>query len=95
MPQARKNTPGGIHGLVLENVGASASVPGVRVAEVEPDSAAAVAGLVSGDIITEAAGKAVRNRAELEAVLSETDLSRGVMFLLERNGQRTFKILKP
>ncbi len=95
VPQARKNTPGGIHGLVLENVGASASVPGVRVAEVEPDSAAAVAGLVSGDIITEAAGKAVRNRAELEAVLSETDLSRGVMFLLERNGQRTFKILKP
>jgi serine protease Do len=79
----------------LENVESSASIPGVRVAEIEPDSAAAVAGLVPGDIITEAAGKTVRNRAELEAVLSEVDFSRGVMFLLERNGQKTFKILKP
>ncbi len=95
VPQKKKNTPGGIHGLLVEDVPAAASVHGVRVADVEPDSAAAVAGLMPDDIISEAAGKPVRSREELQAVLSEAEMSRGVMFLIERNGQKTFKILKP
>ena len=80
---------------MLENVTSAGSIHGVRVADVEPDSAAAVAGLMPDDIITEAAGKPVKSREELETVLSGSDLSRGVMLQLERNGQKTFGILKP
>ena len=94
-PATKKLTPGGIHGLLLESTPHSDSARGVHVAEVEPDSPAAVAGLMADDIITEAAGKPVNSREDLEAVLAGTDLSRGAMLLIERNGQKTFGILKP
>ena len=94
-PATKKATPGGLHGLLLESPPTPASVRGVQVSGVESGSPAAVAGLMPDDIITEAAGKPVNTREELEAVLADADLSRGVMFLLERNGQKTFKILKP
>jgi serine protease Do len=90
----KKTTPaqGGYYGLLLENV---PSADGVRVADVEPQSAAAVADLMPDDLITEAAGKPVKTREDLENALATADLSRGVMLIVERHGDKTFKILKP
>ncbi len=70
-------------------------VSGVAVAEVAPGSPAAVAGLRRRDIITELAGKPVRSSAEFYAALASVDADRGAMVLLDREGQRTFAILKP
>jgi len=80
-------------GLVMQNLPAGQS--GVGVSDVIPDSAASAAGLQEGDIITEAAGKPVTSVDDFKASLSGVDLSRGVMLMVDRNGQKTFAILKP
>lgn len=46
-----------------------AVAPGVVVAEVEPDSLAAAAGLVRGDVIEEVSGRAIRTGGELRDAL--------------------------
>lgn len=80
-------------GLALQDIpGASR---GVTITDVAEGSAAAVAGLLPGDVVTEAGGKTIRTKADLEAVLADIDMSRGVMIFIERQGQRSFKILKP
>jgi len=68
---------------------------GVIVIEVEPQSAAAVAGLEPGDIITEAGGNPVRSQQDLNRALESTDTARGILLLVERGNRRTFAILKP
>lgn len=93
-PQRKKILPGmSLHGLVLES--APGAGVGIRVADIEPDSAAAAAGLQPGDVITEAGGQLVRNRQDLESLLAAADGSRGVMLMIDRDGQKTFAILKP
>lgn len=93
-PQRKKILPGmSLHGLVLES--APGAGVGIRVTDIEPDSAAAAAGLQPGDVITEAGGQLVRNRQDLESLLAATDGSRGVMLMIDRDGQKTFAILKP
>jgi len=93
-PQRKKILPGlSLHGLLLET--APQAGDGIRVADIEPDSAAAAAGLQPGDVITEAGGQAVKERRELEDILASVDASRGVMLLIDRKGQKTFAILKP
>jgi S1-C subfamily serine protease len=68
---------------------------GVLVTSVAPYSAAAVAGLEAGDIITEAGGRPVAGRKDFEEALKMADGGRGILVLLERAGQKTFAILKP
>jgi serine protease Do len=68
---------------------------GVVVTSVEPLSAAAVAGLEPGDIITEAGGKRVLDKKDFDAAMRDTSDQRGILLLLERAAQKTFAILKP
>ena len=68
---------------------------GVVVTQVEAGSPAAVAGLAPGDLITEAGGRPVLSKKDLEEALKSSGPDRGVLLLLERSGSRTFAILKP
>lgn len=67
---------------------------GVIVTSVEPLSPASGAGLQPGDIITEAGGRPVVNASVFRSIMDEVDLDRGILLLLERDGQKTFAILK-
>jgi S1-C subfamily serine protease len=68
---------------------------GVVVTKVEEGSAASVAGLEPGDVITEAGGHPVLGHKDLEAVLQSGAPDRGILLLIERGGSRAFAILKP
>jgi serine protease Do len=57
---------------------------GVLVTHVEPGGPAAAAGLESGDIITEAAGKAILDKSDFEKVMESSGGGRGILLLLER-----------
>jgi Do/DeqQ family serine protease len=84
------------HGLILEDSPPGASATGgVLVREIVPGSAADAAGLSAGDVITEVAGKPVNGKADFDAAIDGSDLKRGVMLMVNREGQRTFAILKP
>lgn len=80
--------------LKKQNIGRKES-GGVLVTRVEPGSAAAAAGLEPGDIITEAAGKPVRDKSDFDQALGSAGGQRGILLLLERDTQKTFAILKP
>lgn len=82
-------------GMTFQEPPAGTRTRGVLIRDVVEGSAAAVSGLLPGDIVTEAGGKPIHTQADLEAVLTNADLSRGVMLFIERDGQRTFKIFKP
>jgi len=71
------------------------SLGGVVVTAVEAGSPASVAGLVPGDVITEAAGRPLLSQKDLEEVLQSAPPDRGILLLLERGQNRTFAILKP
>ncbi len=87
--------PGTNHGLIVEDAAPGGAVRGVKVTEVAPGSAADAAGLMPGDLITEVAGKPLKGKADFEAAINGTDLTRGIMMMVDRDGQRTFAILKP
>jgi serine protease Do len=89
-PQAPSN-----FGLVVEDMPPGSSAKGVQVTDIASGSAADAAGLVRGDVITEVAGKPVRSAADFDAAIAAADLTRGVMLLVDRGGERTFAILKP
>ena len=82
-------------GLVVEDMPPGSSTRGVQVTDIAPGSAADAAGLMRGDVITEVAGKPLRGTADYDAAIAGADLTRGVMLLVERAGERTFAILKP
>ena len=62
--------------------------------EIAPGSAADAAGL-RGDVITDLAGKPLKGKADFDTAMAGADLKRGIMLLINRDGQRTFAILKP
>lgn len=68
---------------------------GVVVTEVAPYSAAAVAGLEPGDVITEAGGRKISTKKDFDEAMEVADGDRGILILLERAAQKTFAILKP
>ncbi len=85
-----------VQGMVLAETNRGLGRPaGALVKDVMEDSSAATAGLLPGDIITEAAGKAVHSASDLATILGQADMSRGVMMMVERRNQQTFVILKP
>lgn len=62
--------------------------------QVSPMSVAAAAGLERGDIITEAGGIPINSKKDFDSIMEKMDNERGILLLLERNGQKTFAILK-
>ncbi len=94
-PPTKQVAPAGSHGLIVEDVVPGAPVGGVKVKDIAPGSAANAAGLMPGDIITEVAGKPLKGKTDFEAAIAGADLTRGIMLMVDRDGQRTFAILKP
>jgi serine protease Do len=82
-------------GLVVEDLPPGSPARGVQVTDIALGSAADAAGLMRGDVITEVAGKPLKGTADFDSAIAGADLSRGVMLLVDRAGERTFAILKP
>jgi serine protease Do len=76
-------------GITLEEVAADAVAPrGARVASVEEESPAEVAGLREGDVIVEFDGEAVRSVRQLARLVRETPADRRVEIGVVREGKR-------
>jgi serine protease Do len=65
-----------------------AQTGGVRVDEVQPDSAAEKAGLKAGDVILEFDGERVRSGRQFARLVQETPAGRTVKAIVSRSGQR-------
>src|SRR5262245_16796230 len=61
---------------------------GVRVEEVEPDSAAAKAGLKAGDVVTSFDGERVRSARQFARLVQETAPGRTVTASVTRNDRK-------
>jgi serine protease Do len=94
-PPAKPVPPPSNHGLILDDAPPGSSEVGVTVRGIVPGSAADAAGLSPGDVITEVAGKPVKGKEDFDAAMAGSDLTRGIMLMVNREGQRTFAILKP
>jgi serine protease Do len=66
---------------------------GVAVVDVDPQGAAAEAGLREGDVITKANGQSVRSAAELRAAIDEGAADRPALLLVTREGRNLFLTL--
>ena len=73
---------------VARGLGVSPNASGVVVTDVDPDSAAANAGLQRGDVIQEVNRRPVRNVTEFEAAVRGS--KNGTLLLVNRNGHTTF-----
>lgn len=99
-PKAQPSSPGMSYRdatpALLKSMGIDRQATGgVVITEVEEGSAAAVAGLQKGDIVTEAAGKPILNSKDFDKILSSDLVDEGALVLIERGGARTIAILKP
>lgn len=94
-PRKKQPAVNGPLGLGVEDLPPASGAAGVRVTGVAAGSPADAAGLLAGDVITEAGGQPVGDRKTLDAILAGADPSRGVMLMIDRGGQKTFSILKP
>jgi len=79
------------YGVALEDAGENS---GARVVGVVPGSQGEAAGFEVGDVIDEVAGRPVRSAADFHEILARSDMGRGVMAMVDREGQKTFAILK-
>ncbi|HKV24740.1 MAG TPA: Do family serine endopeptidase [Candidatus Acidoferrum sp.] len=79
---------------IANDLGISASTPGVVVTSVDPSSAAAAADIERGDLIQEVNRKPVRNVAEYEAALSGAR-GQSVLLLLKRGSVTRFVVIQP
>jgi len=94
-PNASPHKDYGEYGMKVEDAPpGNGGKAGALVSDITDDGLAAASGLLANDVIVEAGGKPVRSKADFEAALSQSDLSRGVMLSVDRGGQRTFAILK-
>ena len=68
------------------------SVSGAVVAKVNPEKAAAAAGIQSGDVIVSVNDKSVHNARDVKAAVAEADKAgrKSVLLLIERDGNKTF-----
>lgn len=67
---------------------------GVIVTDVADNSIAAEQGIERGDVITEVDNKPVTNVQSFRDALTKSDPRRGVLFYLDRKGNKTFAVLK-
>ena len=63
---------------------------GVVIASVDPEGAAAEAGLREGDVIEKVNQKAVSNAQELRSALDATDKDKPALLLVNRRGSKGF-----
>jgi S1-C subfamily serine protease len=80
---------------LLKDWGITDRTAGLLVVSIESGSVGEASGLEQGNVILEAANQPITSVAELEKIIQETDLSRGLMLSLAREGARTFAIIKP
>lgn len=73
--------------VTRESVGSGGSTRGALVAEVQPDSPAAKAGLRAGDIITEVDGRQIEGPGNLTAIFGTLEPGRTVALGFRRSGQ--------
>jgi len=91
-----QNAGSALEGVSVENLtsqvarglGVPPNTSGVVVTDVDPDSAAANAGLQRGDVIQEVNRRPVRNVTEFEAAVRAS--KNGTLLLVNRNGHTTF-----
>jgi len=88
--EVQKLTPGITKSLRLEE-----GTRGVIVTRIESESAAEVAGLEPGDVITHLNNQPVSSPEEFAAAVAEIDPERGGLVLIIREEQQSFGILKP
>jgi serine protease Do len=67
---------------------------GVVITSVQPQSAAAEAGLRRGDVVLEVNRKGITNSDEFQKVVSQTKPGENVLFLISRGGNNLFLALK-
>ena len=67
---------------------------GVIVTDVADNSIAAAQGIEREDVITEVDGKPVTSVGSFREALSKADPKRGVLLYLDRQGSKTFAVLK-
>ena len=67
---------------------------GVIVTDVADNSIAAEQGIERGDVITEVDSKPITNVQSFRDALTKSDPRRGVLFYLDRKGNKTFAVLK-
>ena len=92
----------GLKGLQVQNLTADirqqlnlpATTSGVVVNQVDPDSAAAQAGIQQGDVIQEVNHKPVHNVDEYQAALAGT-ANQPVLLLIDRGGTTLFVVVEP
>ena len=88
----RNLTGAALWGLELEEVAPGAS--GVRVAEVEPGSPAAVADVEPGDTITGVGPDAVDDEESFLKSMAKIGRDEAAVLMIERDGKKTYAILK-
>jgi S1-C subfamily serine protease len=67
---------------------------GALVAEVDPESPAAIAGIQRDDVLTEINGKAVADASVARKLLENHDRKKALLLFVERKGQKTYAVLK-
>jgi len=67
---------------------------GALVSDVAAESPAAVAGLQVQDVITEVNGKPVADAAALRKAIAAADPAKGILLLVDRQGEKTYAVLK-
>lgn len=99
-PPAGSSTPPGPFGLQYQNLPPQVAdrlgiaKDGVIVTNVEPGSAADVAGIKRRDVITAVGPEAIHDTASFQAALEKLGNDEAAVLQIERNGKKTYAILK-
>ncbi|MFL6652512.1 MAG: DegQ family serine endoprotease [Sulfurifustaceae bacterium] len=80
---------------IARQLGLPPTTKGVVVTGLEPDSAAAGAGVEPGDIILEVNRQAVRSVADLKRISAKLSKKDGTLLLINRRGSKLFLAVKP
>ena len=80
--------------LASDEAEAAGVTGGVRIVEVDPGSPAAVAGIEPGDIVTAVGPEVVSDPDSFAAALARLQSDQAAVLMIERNGKKTYAILK-
>ena len=75
-------------GVMVSDVDAKAATGGVKIDEVNPESAAEKAGIKAGDVVVEYDGERVRSARQFTRLVQETPEGRSVSIALLRDGKK-------